>query len=54
MDHVQREAHKRYSTAIAEGDAMPTTPFKVKQLDPCQRYCSKGTVLFTGGFASCR
>ena len=34
MDHLQREAYKRYSTAIVEGDALPTTPFKVTQLDP--------------------
>ena len=34
MDRLQREAHKRYSIAIAEGDALPQTPFKVTQLDP--------------------
>ena len=34
MDRLQREAHKRYSTAIVEGDALPPTPFKVTQLDP--------------------
>ena len=34
MDRFQQEAHKRYSTAIAEGDALPPTPFKVTQLDP--------------------
>ena len=34
MDRLQREAHKRYSTAIAEGDALPPTPFKVTRLDP--------------------
>ena len=34
MDRLQREAHKRYSTAIAEGDELPPTPFKVKQLNP--------------------
>ena len=34
MDCLQREAHKHYSTAIAEGDALPPTPFKVTQLDP--------------------
>ena len=33
MDFFQREAHKRYSTAIAEGDALPPTSFKVTQLD---------------------
>ena len=27
MDRLQREEHKRYSTAIAKGDALPTTPF---------------------------
>ena len=32
MDCLQREAHRRYSTAIAEGDALPPTPFKVTQL----------------------
>ena len=34
MDRLQWEAHKRYSNAIAEGDALPPTPFKVTQLDP--------------------
>ena len=34
MDRLQQEAHKRYSTAITEGDALPPTPFKVTQLDP--------------------
>ena len=34
MDRLQREAHKRYSTAIVEGDALPPTTFKVTQLDP--------------------
>ena len=34
MDRLQREAHKRYSNAIAECDALPPTPFKVTQLDP--------------------
>ena len=34
MDCLQREAQKRYSTAIVEGDALPPTPFKVTQLDP--------------------
>ena len=34
MDRLQQEAHKRYSTAIAEGDVLPPTPFKVAQLDP--------------------
>ena len=33
MDRLQREAHKSYSTAIAEGDALPPNPFKVTQLD---------------------
>ena len=33
-DHLQREAHKRYINAIAEGDALPPTPFKVTQLYP--------------------
>ena len=31
---LQQEAHKRYINAIAEGDALPPTPFKVMQLDP--------------------
>ena len=34
MDRQQQEAHKRYSTEIAEGDALPPNPFKVTQLDP--------------------
>ena len=34
MNHLQREAKKRYSNAIAEGDVLPLTPFKVTQLDP--------------------
>ena len=34
MDRLQQEAHKRYSTAIVEGDVLPPTPFKVTQLDP--------------------
>ena len=34
MDCLQQEAHKRYSNAIVEGDALPPTPFKVTQLDP--------------------
>ena len=34
MNRLQREAHKRYSNAIAEGDVLPPTPFKVTQLDP--------------------
>ena len=34
MNSLQREAHKRYSNAIAEGDVLPPTPFKVTQLDP--------------------
>ena len=34
MDFLQWEAHKRYSNAIAEGDVLPPTPFKVTQLDP--------------------
>ena len=33
MNCLQREAHKRYSNAIAEGDMLPPTPFKVTQLD---------------------
>ena len=28
MNCLQREAHKRYSNAIAEGDALLPTPFK--------------------------
>ena len=31
---LQREAHKCYSNAIAEGDALPPIPFKVTQLYP--------------------
>ena len=34
MNRLQREAHKRYINAIAEGDVLPPTPFKVTQLDP--------------------
>ena len=34
MNRLQREAHKRYSNEIAEGDVLPPTPFKVTQLDP--------------------
>ena len=34
MNLLQQEAHKRYSNAIAEGDVLPPTPFKVTQLDP--------------------
>ena len=34
IDRLQRESHKRYSNAIAEGDVLPPTPFKVTQLDP--------------------
>ena len=34
MNRFQREAHKRYSNAIAEGDVLPPTPFKATQLDP--------------------
>ena len=34
MNSLQREAHKRYSNAIAEGDVLPPNPFKVTQLDP--------------------
>ena len=34
MDPLQWEAHKRYSNAIVEDDAIPPTPFKVTQLDP--------------------
>ena len=34
MDRLQQEAHKRYSNAIAEGDALPPTPLKVTQLEP--------------------
>ena len=33
MDCLQREAHKRYSNSIAEGDLLPPTPYKVTQLD---------------------
>ena len=41
MDNLQREAHKRYSTAIAEVDALPPTPFKVTQLDPANNPAHK-------------
>ena len=41
MDRLQREAHKRYSTAITEGDALPPTPFKVTQLDPANNPAHK-------------
>ena len=41
MDRLQREAQKRYSTAIAEGDALPPTPFKVTQLDPANNPAHK-------------
>ena len=41
MDRLQREAHKRYSTAIVEGDALPPTPFKVTQLDPANNPAHK-------------
>ena len=41
MDCLQREAHKRYSTAIAEGDALPPTPFKATQLDPANDHVHK-------------
>ena len=34
MDLLQRESHKRYSNAIAEGDTLPPTTLKVTQLDP--------------------
>ena len=34
MNCLQREAHKRFSNAIAEGDLLATTPFKVTELDP--------------------
>ena len=34
MDSLQRKAHKHYNNAIAEGDALPPTPFKVTQLYP--------------------
>ena len=41
MYRLQREAQKRYSNAIAEGDALPTTPFKVTQLDPANNPAHK-------------
>ena len=41
MDRLQREAHKRYITAIVEGDALPPTPFKVTQLDPANNLAHK-------------
>ena len=34
INSLQQEAHKHYSNAIAEGDVLPPTPFKVTQLDP--------------------
>ena len=34
MNRLQREAHKRYSNAIVEGDVLPPTTFKVAQLYP--------------------
>ena len=34
MDRLQREAYKRCCTAIVVGDALPTIPFNVTQLDP--------------------
>ena len=34
MERLQREAHKRYSNEIAEGDELPLTPFVVTALDP--------------------
>ena len=41
MDRLQREAHKRYNNAIAEGDALHPTPFKVTQLDPANNPAHK-------------
>ena len=41
MDHLQPEAHKRSSTTIAEGDALPPTPFKVTQLYPANNPAHK-------------
>ena len=41
MDRLQREAHKRYSTEIVEGDALPPTSFKVTQLDPANNPAHK-------------
>ena len=41
MDRLQQEAHKRYSTAIVEGDALPPTPFMVTQLDPANNPAHK-------------
>ena len=41
MNRLQREAHKRYSNAIAEGDELPPTPFKVTQLDPSKNHDHK-------------
>ena len=41
MYSLQREAHKRYSNAIAEGDVLPPTPFKVMQLDPANNHDNK-------------
>ena len=41
IDRLQQEAHKRYSTAIVEGDALPPTPFKVTQLYPANNPAHK-------------
>ena len=38
---LQGEAQKRYSNAIAEGDALPPTTFKVTQLDPANNPAHK-------------
>ena len=34
MERLQREAHKRYSNEVAEGNELPLTPFSVTALDP--------------------
>ena len=54
MNCLQQEADKRYSNAIAEGNVIPPTPFKVTELDPTKDPAHKELFLFTGGFASCR
>ena len=41
MNRLQQEVHKSYSNAIAEGDVLPPTAFKVTQLDPANNHDHK-------------
>ena len=42
LKRLQRQAHRRYGTAVSETDPIPATPFALRTIDPANNDTDKG------------